>query len=68
MVTVPRVRRLLPLAGVATIVGALTCVVAGLAHSAAISTIAGRVTFATAAAVAGVDSRRPGDWVSTPRA
>ena len=68
MSSVPRVYRILPIAGVTTIVAVGVSLVGALAHAGAVAGIAGLVAFATGAAAAGADSRSRGDWVTAPPA
>jgi hypothetical protein len=68
MRSVPRVYRVLPIAGLVTIVAVVIAVVGALVHADALAGAAVLVAFATGAAAAGVDSRSRGDWVITPPA
>ena len=69
MVTMgPRVHRILPIAGVTTLVAVAVALVASLTHAGALAGVAGLIAFATGAAAAGADSRSRGDWVTTPPA
>jgi hypothetical protein len=65
--TIARVHRVLPIAGVVTILAASVAVAAAVLHVGALAGLAGLMALATGAAAAGVDSRSPGDWVTAPR-